>query len=154
MINYIVGDATEPIGNGEKFIFHVVNDIGVWGAGFVKALSAKWPEPEKIYREAHPYILGYCSLASIDLSLFVVNMVAQHGTISKSNPHPLKLDALADCFEAIKPYICYLGDSPSIHMPRIGCGLGGGSWDEVEPVIKKHLSDFDVYVYDLPHKEQ
>lgn len=32
-----------------------------------------------------------------------------------------------------------------------GCGLGGGSWDKVEPLIIKCLSkeNKQVYVYDL-----
>jgi len=35
-------------------------------------------------------------------------------------------------------------------MPRIGCGLAGGTWEEVEPLVQEHLAvDFNVTVYDL-----
>ena len=39
-----------------------------------------------------------------------------------------------------------------IHMPRIGCGLAGGNWDQIEPLLEEHLAmaGFDVRVYDLP----
>ncbi|MFH2141814.1 MAG: hypothetical protein ABIJ97_05295 [Bacteroidota bacterium] len=39
----------------------------------------------------------------------------------------------------------------SVHMPRIGCGLAGGKWAKIEPLIIKLLSGFDiqVFVYDL-----
>lgn len=39
-----------------------------------------------------------------------------------------------------------------IHMPRIDCGLVGGNWDQVEPLLAEHLAlaRFDVRVYDLP----
>jgi len=39
----------------------------------------------------------------------------------------------------------------SVHMPRIGCGLAGGTWDRIEPIIERTLTkqDVDVYVYDL-----
>lgn len=39
----------------------------------------------------------------------------------------------------------------TIHMPRIGCGLAGGSWDEVASIIEEELIDkgLDVTVYDL-----
>jgi O-acetyl-ADP-ribose deacetylase (regulator of RNase III) len=39
----------------------------------------------------------------------------------------------------------------SIHMPRIGCGLAGGDWREIEPVIQDELAgrNHDVTVYDL-----
>jgi hypothetical protein len=36
----------------------------------------------------------------------------------------------------------------TIHMPRIGCGLAGGRWDEVELIINE-VCTVDVYVYDL-----
>jgi len=35
MITYLVGDATQPQGEGVKVIAHICNDIGAWGAGFV-----------------------------------------------------------------------------------------------------------------------
>ena len=36
-------------------------------------------------------------------------------------------------------------------MPRIGCGLAGGKWTEVEPLIEVHLvsADVPVTVYDF-----
>jgi O-acetyl-ADP-ribose deacetylase (regulator of RNase III) len=36
-------------------------------------------------------------------------------------------------------------------MPRIGCGLAGGSWEEIEPIIKRTLTDqgVEVVVYDF-----
>lgn len=37
-------------------------------------------------------------------------------------------------------------------MPRIGCGLAGGTWDQIEPLLEERLvcAGFDVRVYDLP----
>ncbi|MDR6488204.1 O-acetyl-ADP-ribose deacetylase (regulator of RNase III) [Chryseobacterium vietnamense] len=39
----------------------------------------------------------------------------------------------------------------NIHMPRIGCGLAGGKWEEIEPIIERALlkKDVEVYVYDF-----
>jgi hypothetical protein len=34
-------------------------------------------------------------------------------------------------------------------MPRIGCGLAKGDWDQVEPLIQESLGDIPVYVYDF-----
>jgi hypothetical protein len=41
--------------------------------------------------------------------------------------------------------------SASVHIPRISCGLAGGTWDKIEPLIKTGLSDkhVDVTVYDF-----
>jgi O-acetyl-ADP-ribose deacetylase (regulator of RNase III) len=50
-ISYIKGDATNPAGQGNKIIVHICNDIGGWGKGFVMAISKRWKEPERKYRE-------------------------------------------------------------------------------------------------------
>jgi O-acetyl-ADP-ribose deacetylase (regulator of RNase III) len=38
----------------------------------------------------------------------------------------------------------------SVHMPRIGCGLAGGRWERIEPLIITALcaQDIPVAVYD------
>jgi hypothetical protein len=44
----------------------------------------------------------------------------------------------------------------SIHMPRIGSGLAGGSWEVVEEIVEETLcrQGLRVTVYDLPGKSQ
>ncbi|THA79646.1 hypothetical protein E6R60_03350 [Streptomyces sp. A0642] len=39
----------------------------------------------------------------------------------------------------------------SVHMPRIGCGLAGGTWSRIEPLIEKRLTGrgIPVTVYDF-----
>jgi O-acetyl-ADP-ribose deacetylase (regulator of RNase III) len=39
----------------------------------------------------------------------------------------------------------------SVHMPRIGCGLAGGKWEEIEPIITDELTSqgIEVSVYDF-----
>jgi O-acetyl-ADP-ribose deacetylase (regulator of RNase III) len=39
----------------------------------------------------------------------------------------------------------------SVHMPRIGCGLAGGKWENIEPLIISNLTErgIPVYVYDF-----
>lgn len=36
----------------------------------------------------------------------------------------------------------------SVHMPRIGCGLAGGKWNEIEKIIEKTLIKNKIKVYD------
>jgi hypothetical protein len=38
----------------------------------------------------------------------------------------------------------------TVHMPRIGCGLAGGKWEAVEPLIRVAIPGTEVFVYDLP----
>ncbi len=39
----------------------------------------------------------------------------------------------------------------SVHMPRIGAGLAGGDWREIEQIILDELAahDLDITIYDL-----
>lgn len=44
-----------------------------------------------------------------------------------------------------------IGKNATVHMPRIGCGLAGGTWDKIEPIINKSLIENEIktYVYDF-----
>jgi len=152
-ISYRIGDATAPDGRSPGVIAHVCNDSGGWGKGFVLAISRRWQEPEAAYRtwarSAQDFGLGMVQLVKVADHLCVANMVAQHGYVSRANPVAIRYDALAQCLSTLAGRI---DDGTIIHMPRIGCGLAGGSWDQIEPLLEEHLAmaGFDVWVYDLP----
>lgn len=148
-IQYLIGDATRPEGPGPKIIAHVCNDRGGWGRGFVLALSRRWPEPEQQYRDARP-VLGRVQLVQVEFDLWVANMVAQDGFPCSTNRGvALDYEALAECLDKVEHEAMLL--RATVHMPRIGCGLAGGSWPEVEKIIIEKLSvrDVPVFVYDL-----
>lgn len=152
-IQYVTGDATAPIGEGKKIIAHVCNDKGGWGAGFVLALSAKWKEPEREYRNlfrTKGLVLGDTQIVPIsDSDILVCNMVCQHGYKSQLNPVPLDYAALRVCLHKLQKLSVSIG--ASVHMPRIGCGLAGGQWGEISTLIEEELcfEDIPVFVYDL-----
>ena len=81
-IIYIWGDATNPIGDDNKLIVHICNDIGGWGKGFVMAISKKWKEPEKRYREWYAsninFDLGEVQFIQVRENIFIANMIGQH----------------------------------------------------------------------------
>ena len=155
IINYVIGDATYPQGEGNKIICHICNDSGYWGRGFVLALSKRWKEPEEMYRSEYRRLgtnrfnTGHFMQVQVEKGISVANMIAQKGVKSKSNPKPICYNSLDRCLN-----ICAwnaLASRSSVHMPRIGCGLAGGTWDEVEPLIQKNLcaKGIPVTVYDL-----
>lgn len=155
MIQYVVGDATRPQGEGSKIIAHVCNDRGGWGAGFVVALSRRWWKPESAYRRAvenHSLVLGDVHFVqNVESDLMVANMIAQAGYNQPgSDTIPLRYEALKECLQKVADYANYHG--ASVHMPRIGCGLAGGKWAEVEKLIDASLIALKVpvTVYDLP----
>ena len=151
-ITYLKGDATLPEGKGKKIIAHVCNDIGRWGKGFVMAIAARWNAPEAEYRSWHQrgdgFALGAIQLVRVGPWIWIANMIAQRGTKPSSNGPPIRYDAVETCLKQLAVRARDLG--ASVHMPRIGCGLEGGTWDEIEPIIQRTLvaANVDVYVYD------
>ena len=151
MIEYVVGDATKPVGSGRKIISHICNDSGYWGAGFTAALSKTFPQAEREYRDWYnkykqSFALGLVRFVDCG-AINVANMIAQHGVGRSKGVPPIRYAALASCLETVAYHAKNL--EASIHMPKIGCGLAGGSWDMVEPIIKKTCKDVSVTVYDL-----
>jgi len=151
-IIYIKGDATklpfEP-----AMIAHIVNDQGGWGAGFSGALTKQFgsgPKDhyKKIQREqaSQGRRHGYCALYK-GPGPIIMHMFAQRGYASTDNPHPLNLDDLNTCLGIL--YRSAVERELTVHMPRIGTGYGGGTWDEVESLINKHRGTVTTFVYSL-----
>ena len=150
MINYIIGDATSPITPGNKIIVHICNDIGGWGKGFVMAISKKWTEPEKEYREwfksQEDFSLGQCQFVKVESDVWIANLIGQHKIHKdESGNAPIRYEAIAIGLEKV---VQFAGEKlATVHMPRIGCGLAGGSWDKVEPLIHEFLSEKGIATY-------
>ena len=155
-ITYQYGDATNPSITGKILIVHIVNDIGKWGAGFVLALSKRWPMTRDEYLKWYfgttknpSFKLGEVLFVQPDTDVVVANLIGQKGIRSKTNPIPIKYDAIAKGLDKIADFASV--SNPTICMPRIGCGLAGGSWPVVQKLINDHLcsKDFNVIVYDF-----
>ena len=154
-IRYVEGDATCPVGGGQKILVHVCNDVGKWGNGFVLAVTRRWKEPERIYRtafqSAHPPVLGDVQFVRVSDAMTVANVIGQRGVATRTaTTPPVRYDAIRRGLLQVAARA--KSDSATVHMPRIGCGLAGGDWLEVERIIDETLGDqhVDVTVYDLP----
>lgn len=154
MIKYAKGDATNPQGDGMKFIVHCCNDVGGWGRGFVVAISKKWKEPEASYRHWHKmganFMLGAIEPVKVAEDIFVVNLIGQHGMYNdKNGVPPIRYDAIRKGLRDLYHFV----NKPnrSVHMPRMGAGLAGGKWEEIEKIINEELvaRGIEVTVYDL-----
>lgn len=159
-INFIIGDATNPHCK-RTIITHCCNNIGGWGSGFVVALSKKWEKPERKYRKwfaernnpdsFDPYFkLGAVQIVDLPRGISVANIIGQNGVRSADNLKPVVYEALAQGLESVNDVARKTG--ATLTMPRIGCGLAGGDWEEVEKLIHEHVT-VPVWVYDLPGQE-
>jgi len=160
-VKYMIGDATAPVGPGNKIICHVCNDIGVWGKGFVLALSKRCPQPEAAYRQWHKdrgsnnFGLGAVQWVEVTPEIRVANLIGQHGikhgsTGNQDRQPPIRYEAIEAGLTLVAQTA--MEKQASVHMPRIGCGLAGGTWDQIEPILRRTLlaKDVQVFVYDLP----
>lgn len=153
-IQYTKGDATSPQSEDNKVIVHICNDIGGWGKGFVMAISKRWKKPENQYREwfksKDGFKLGKVQFVQVEEDLWVANLIGQHKINKDENGNaPIRYDAIEQGLEEVASFA--IENKASIHMPRIGCGLAGGKWEMIEPIILKTLSDnnIEVTVYDF-----
>src|SRR5580698_469239 len=153
-IRYVEGDATDPGGGGRKIIVHICNDEGKWGKGFVLAVSRRWDAPERVYRDAfkgasaHP-ALGDVQFVSVSSDVTVANVIGQRGIQANAEGvPPVRYEAIRAGLEKVAVEARRTG--ASIHMPRIGCGLAGGEWAKIEPIVLETLTakDVGVTVYD------
>jgi O-acetyl-ADP-ribose deacetylase (regulator of RNase III) len=159
-VQYKIGDATEPRGDGPKVIAHVCNDLGRWGKGFVVALSDRWPVTRERYFAWHrgeepktgPFELGAAQFVVVEPELWVANVIGQHGITKKNGVPPARYEAIQAGLERVAAFA--RKKRATVHVPRIGCGLAGGTWDRVVPLIEQTLiaAGVEVTVYDLAAK--
>ncbi|AUG75470.1 Appr-1-p processing protein [Kitasatospora sp. MMS16-BH015] len=154
-IRYVRGDATSPQAKGAKVTAHIRNDLGGWGKDFVLALSRRWPEPETAYRRWHreraqnDFALDALQLVQVSPDTWVANLVGQRGIRTRrSAGAPVRYEAIDRGLQTLAEHALVLG--ASVHMPRIGCGLAGGRWDRIEPLVAARLTarHVPVTVYD------
>ena len=149
-ITYLEGDATSPIGEGDKVLVHCCNDIGVMGAGIARIIAKKWPLVLSAYQKwlqnlGNPQ--GRVLYVRVSPDIVVANIIGQRGVgIDEEGNPPIRYDSLRTGLESVEKF-CSLLDRVSIHMPRIGCGLAGGSWSKIEPILEETVT-YPIFVYD------
>jgi len=152
-IQYLSGDATRPVGDGQKIIVHCCNNVNAWGSGFVISLSRRWKEPERQYhcwyRSKQAFSLGNVQFIRVEDDILVANLIGQKGILSKGGVAPVRYGALRKGLDKVAQKASM--SNASVHMPRMGCCRAGGLWETVEAIVKETLSDQDinVYVYDF-----
>jgi O-acetyl-ADP-ribose deacetylase (regulator of RNase III) len=154
-VAFVHGDATAPRGEGAKLIVQVVNDkTANWGgAGFAVGVRRTFPAVQEAFREwaekPGNLRLGNVHFVEAGRDTSVVSIVAQRGYGESTRPK-IRYGALRSGLADVAARASTVG--ASIHMPRIGCGEAGGSWEIVEELVRAAFrpARHHVTVYDLP----
>jgi O-acetyl-ADP-ribose deacetylase (regulator of RNase III) len=156
-VNFVHGDVLRPRGTETKVICQLVNDQArSWGGGVARSAAKAFPEAHRKFSSWIISVpkkdrLGSVHFASADESTYIASLVGQEGFGPSPTPR-IRYAALEKCLEKVSDFAST--NSASVHMPRLGAGESGGSWDTVQEMVQGALvaDGIPVTVYDLPPK--
>ena len=155
-IRYVDGNALDPRGTGVRLICHIVPDRSyIWGgSGFAANVRREFPNVQRDFKTwaqsgGRKLQLGNVHFTLAADSIWIASMIAQHGFGASETPR-IRYEALERCLEQVAAKAS--AERASVHMPRIGTGAAGGSWELIEELVADKLfrSGITVTVYDLP----
>ena len=123
-------------------IAHGVNCQNAMGSGVARALFTQWPKVKRKYHKYGNMELGSVQVIEVETDLWVSNCFTQefYGRDGKKYASP---EAIEEALEQVISFIESRSLTPVIHMPPIGCGLGGLDFEEdVKPVLQRLESTF------------
>lgn len=158
-IRYVHGSALDPRGEGSRLVCQMVNDRArKWGGGIARRAARVYPQAEQEFADwlsQRPMAerLGKVHFSSEFDGIVIASLVAQEG-FGKANRPRIRYGALEQCLRSVAEF-ARMNDF-SVHMPRIGTGAAGGTWEAIEEIVDQCLvaDGMFVTVYDLPPKRQ
>ena len=154
-IKYVEGDLFEQMPNDGIIIPHIVNDILVFGAGFVLPLTRCFPKAKTEYLAWEECALGHTQFVECSNTknkAIVANMCAQKGVgrqwIDGKEVPPIRYEPLRNCMFDVKKKVAK--DNLKIVCPMFGSGLSQGDWNKIEGMIYEIWNEYDVTIYYFP----
>ena len=151
-ITYVKGDATRPVGNGNKIIIHCVNNVKKWGSGFVLALSKRWAQPEERYRAwgnglspvDGEFALGNVQFVKVSDGITVANIIGQHDIRWVAGVPPIRYEAIDEGLKKVAEFA--IANNATVHGPRLGSDRAGGEWKKIAQLLTDRLCSLDIEV--------
>lgn len=141
---------------------HCCNNVGAWGAGFVLAISKKWDLPEIAYKKwfetkkipdllfdnvytTGSFQLGQVQFVKVNDNIYIANIIGQKGLGGFAVRYNALTLGMKYCSKFAEKY------NLDIAAPRLGSGLAGGEWFEIENIINTELinKNIKVRIYSL-----
>lgn len=133
-------DATETI------VAHGVNCQGSFGSGVAGAIKRRHPKVAQAYLDAKEHQPGSLICVPYKDQIWVhAHTQEQFGYDGQKYA---SYQLVQQCMRELLKLSVLFGVAP-IAMPKIGCGLGGLEWGEVQKIINYELMGVDVFIYEL-----
>ena len=147
MIHYVEGDI---LLSRAKLIAHGVAANDPMDQGLAQSLHERYPAMHKDYHHwchmNHPKPGEAWLWVDAD-GRFIANLITQEGGYGGSRrPDKASTTHVNHALRALKKII---GKEKvdSLALPRLGTGVGGLDWEQVEPLIEKQLGDLGIPVF-------
>lgn len=154
MIEYLKKDITTV---DAGVVAHGVNCQGAMGSGVAGALRRKYPKIFlryknicDLYVKTPDWMLGIVDFVDIDgvegePALIVANCFTQEN-YGRDSKRYASVDAVKRSIDTAVQTAIAAG--LPFYMPKIGCGLGGLSWEnEVEPIVREISDTYSITIY-------
>jgi len=147
MIKEVSGDI---LLSSARAIAHGVSPNDDFHQGLALQLRERMPALYKDFRHfcqtKHPKPGEKWTWVSAD-GVRVVNLFTQEGAYDHgSKPGRASVSNVNHALHALRNLV-QREQIASIALPRVGCGVGGLSWNDVKPLIEKQLGDLGIPVY-------
>lgn len=134
---------TSVLDSPAQTLVNTVNCVGVMGKGIAKAFKDRYPAMFAAYKrvcDEHLLEPGKLWLwQGPDHSVLNFPTKVHWRNPSRIEWIEMGLVKFADSYEA--------RGITSISFPRLGCGNGGLNWDDVRPLMERHLSPLPIEIY-------
>lgn len=129
-------------------IAHGCNAQGVMGSGVAKFVRDKYPEAYKKYNQfcvdTDDNILGSIVWYAPKSDLYIANCITQE-YFGAGPSRYVSYDAIDVSFALINDKLKVL-PKKTLHIPKIGAGLGGGNWDIISSIIENNITEADEVI--------
>ena len=136
-----------------------VNQVGVMGGGLARAFKERYPEVFDAYKqftegggwESGIYVRVMSGGKPQTVQICLHFCVANDGKMIINLPtkdhwaRPSRLDMVEQAIIDLA-YFCNARNLENVAVPRLGCGLGGLKWSDVNPLIISHLGQIRTSV--------
>mgnify|MGYP001326912039 CR=1 FL=1 len=145
MIKYTDGNLLD---SEADILVNAVNCVGVMGKGIALEFKTRYPEMFESYR-------ALCQKGDIQVGrLFlwkgpktkpIFNFPTKEHWKNKS-----EIEWIDNGLQVLRKSLLEVFPDKSIAIPKLGCDNGGLNWEDIKPLVVKHLGDLDndIYIYE------